>query len=626
MVLCALQEIHDRIMSLDYQDCKVYVSNVDSQSSAEGGIIVQVLGEMSNQGQRWRKFAQTFFLAEQPTGYFVLNDIFRYLKEDADEQDLSEAEPDQSPSLPLAQQTAPPEPSPIGLHQQQQQHPAQGGAEFGYPQPPMQYPHMAAGGYVPAMTPAMAPYPASQQQDQAYAMSAMSQQPQPAPQLVQPVQQPVDPVPAQPNGYHPAGQHNNMPEVAVSERSASPSHAHEPAQGASYAPAPLSPVPQASHQPEEPEATPIASEQAAPGVVEPVASSSAPAAPVEAASNEPVASTSAPEPSAAATTTASPLASESAPAGATSPAPSSSSAVPPSGSSQQGSSSRSGGPKTTSWANLASRTPAPTNARGLAAFTSPTQASTQLPSPVASQNQTAPQPSSQQSPSASSQQPLQHVPLAGSSTQSVLPPIGERHGPGGKPFRNVCDPNRTVTYTLAQVQPNCFLKNILENVDAQEVRQTLQKRFGSIRELDLMPDKGCGFVEFNSVDQARKACQACLPVHMGGSGYISLQKSGWPIVVEPKVHKPKTGGSSASGAAGNSGSSSGANSSNARAPKSSAGGSQSQQDASSTSAPSSSDRSRRQQGSQQGGGSSSNNAKRNNRQSSAGGKQQQGGK
>lgn len=38
---------------------------------------------MSNNAEPWRKFAQTFFLAEQPNGYFVLNDIFRYLKEEA---------------------------------------------------------------------------------------------------------------------------------------------------------------------------------------------------------------------------------------------------------------------------------------------------------------------------------------------------------------------------------------------------------------------------------------------------------------------------------------------------------------------------------------------------------------
>jgi hypothetical protein len=84
-------DIHKRILDLGFHDCKVLVSNVDSQASAHGGIIVQVLGEMSNKGSASQKFAQTFFLAEQPNGYYVLNDIFRYLKEDL-EDEFEEAE------------------------------------------------------------------------------------------------------------------------------------------------------------------------------------------------------------------------------------------------------------------------------------------------------------------------------------------------------------------------------------------------------------------------------------------------------------------------------------------------------------------------------------------------------
>ncbi|KAG0200105.1 hypothetical protein BGX28_006745 [Mortierella sp. GBA30] len=74
--------IHSKILDLDFEDCKVLVSNVDSQSSLNGGIMIQVLGEMSNRGGASQKFVQTFFLAEQPRGYYVLNDIFRYLKDD----------------------------------------------------------------------------------------------------------------------------------------------------------------------------------------------------------------------------------------------------------------------------------------------------------------------------------------------------------------------------------------------------------------------------------------------------------------------------------------------------------------------------------------------------------------
>jgi hypothetical protein len=47
--------------------------------------VVQVIGEMSNKAAPHRKFVQTFVLAEQPNGYFVLNDIFRYINEEEEE-------------------------------------------------------------------------------------------------------------------------------------------------------------------------------------------------------------------------------------------------------------------------------------------------------------------------------------------------------------------------------------------------------------------------------------------------------------------------------------------------------------------------------------------------------------
>lgn len=55
---------------------------------------------MSNKAAPHRKFVQTFVLAEQPNGYFVLNDIFRYINEDEDE-------PENEDSAPI-EDTAPP--------------------------------------------------------------------------------------------------------------------------------------------------------------------------------------------------------------------------------------------------------------------------------------------------------------------------------------------------------------------------------------------------------------------------------------------------------------------------------------------------------------------------------------
>lgn len=77
--------------------------NVDSQASFDN-ILITVIGEISNKSEPSRKFVQTFVLAEQPNGYYVLNDIFRYLTEEDEEVSNEEpapaAEPKEAPEAP----------------------------------------------------------------------------------------------------------------------------------------------------------------------------------------------------------------------------------------------------------------------------------------------------------------------------------------------------------------------------------------------------------------------------------------------------------------------------------------------------------------------------------------------
>jgi hypothetical protein len=84
------RSINDRIKELDFQDCKVRVTNVDSQAS-DSNIVIQVIGEISNKSQPHEKFTQTFVLATQTNGYFVLNDIFRYLIDEEEEPEAPAA-------------------------------------------------------------------------------------------------------------------------------------------------------------------------------------------------------------------------------------------------------------------------------------------------------------------------------------------------------------------------------------------------------------------------------------------------------------------------------------------------------------------------------------------------------
>lgn len=85
-------EINNRILSLNFKDCHAKIRQVDSLETLDKGVVVQVSGELSNNGQPMRRFFQTFVLAPRsPTNYYVRNDIFRYQDEPTtDREDSSE--------------------------------------------------------------------------------------------------------------------------------------------------------------------------------------------------------------------------------------------------------------------------------------------------------------------------------------------------------------------------------------------------------------------------------------------------------------------------------------------------------------------------------------------------------
>ncbi|SPO02875.1 related to Ras-GTPase-activating protein binding protein 2 [Cephalotrichum gorgonifer] len=86
------QAIQERIKQLDFQECKVRVSNVDSLSSFDN-IVIQVIGETSTKtSPEPRKFVQTFVLAKQPSGYFVLNDVWRYINDEEEQAEQATQE------------------------------------------------------------------------------------------------------------------------------------------------------------------------------------------------------------------------------------------------------------------------------------------------------------------------------------------------------------------------------------------------------------------------------------------------------------------------------------------------------------------------------------------------------
>lgn len=77
--------IHKMVMSLNQEECRAEIKTVDSQDSFAGSVLVLVSGAMHHRNSSKRDFVQTFFLAPQERGYYVLNDIFRYLGEEIQE-------------------------------------------------------------------------------------------------------------------------------------------------------------------------------------------------------------------------------------------------------------------------------------------------------------------------------------------------------------------------------------------------------------------------------------------------------------------------------------------------------------------------------------------------------------
>ncbi|KAM0922361.1 hypothetical protein ACQ4PT_006283 [Festuca glaucescens] len=74
--------ISEYFLSTELKDCLIQLENIDTQSSLAGGVLIVVTGFFTMHDTVKHRFTQSFFLAPQETGgYFVLNDVLRYVRE-----------------------------------------------------------------------------------------------------------------------------------------------------------------------------------------------------------------------------------------------------------------------------------------------------------------------------------------------------------------------------------------------------------------------------------------------------------------------------------------------------------------------------------------------------------------
>nr|XP_043608117.1 nuclear transport factor 2-like isoform X2 [Erigeron canadensis] len=82
ITVTTMKGINDKICSMDYTAYKAEIKTADAQESYKDGVIVLVTGYLTRKEDNLRrKFIQSFFLAPQDKGYFVLNDVFRYVED-----------------------------------------------------------------------------------------------------------------------------------------------------------------------------------------------------------------------------------------------------------------------------------------------------------------------------------------------------------------------------------------------------------------------------------------------------------------------------------------------------------------------------------------------------------------
>ena len=74
------KEIHRKVMSRNFSNCHTKILHVDAYATLNDGVVVQVLGLLSNNNQALRRFMQMFILAPEGSvanQFYVHNDIFR---------------------------------------------------------------------------------------------------------------------------------------------------------------------------------------------------------------------------------------------------------------------------------------------------------------------------------------------------------------------------------------------------------------------------------------------------------------------------------------------------------------------------------------------------------------------
>uniref|UniRef100_A0A2K5KCQ9 G3BP stress granule assembly factor 1 n=1 Tax=Colobus angolensis palliatus TaxID=336983 RepID=A0A2K5KCQ9_COLAP len=105
------KEIHRKVMSQNFTNCHTKIRHVDAHATLNDGVVVQVMGLLSNNNQALRRFMQTFVLAPEENGVNP-GESEEEVEEPEERQQTPEVVPDDSgtfydQAVPVLEETAP---------------------------------------------------------------------------------------------------------------------------------------------------------------------------------------------------------------------------------------------------------------------------------------------------------------------------------------------------------------------------------------------------------------------------------------------------------------------------------------------------------------------------------------
>ena len=90
-----------------------------------------------------------------------------------------------------------------------------------------------------------------------------------------------------------------------------------------------------------------------------------------------------------------------------------------------------------------------------------------------------------------------------------------------------------------ELRPTHVFQGVVETASQNQLSQTLAQRFGPLKDVEIVRSKACAFLEFLSLDAAKKAIIASLPQNQNGEGGVQIDVGGDAVRIFVETRKER---------------------------------------------------------------------------------------